>query len=110
LAYDPRRPSWRALALFIDLEARDKPEPDTAAAVYGRVLAEFDALLDDAPDDAQVLYYRARAFKRAGKLDRALADFQRVTTLDPYNRHARDEVRRAQPSTPPKRRGWLRER
>jgi tetratricopeptide (TPR) repeat protein len=59
------------------------------AKQYPAAIADFTAALQQAPDDLQLLAYRAEALHGAGQPAQAVRDMDRYVELAPYNLEAR---------------------
>lgn len=86
-------PEQRALRAYLAAEERGRPPPLSG---HGHYRAEIDALsrvIDEAPFSAPAYCYRARLYKRLGRLREALDDLKRAAKLDPGNGDAARELR-----------------
>ena len=87
----------KALADFREAVALDPDLPEAQAALFGLFrgqrwytdgMRHFDAAVLRRPEDARLRLYRAVLAWRAGRLDRARADYARARRLDPDLRAA----------------------
>jgi hypothetical protein len=77
-------PSYRALNAYVDGEAGSVERAEVS-------LAELDAIIIKAPQNAVAHYYRARLLKRLRRHGDARAAFALAAKLDPTNQHAVEE-------------------
>ena len=55
-----------------------------------KALEEFNRVIADNPDLAEAYYYRGLVYLNKGKVPEAKADFQKLLTLDPKNKFAKE--------------------
>ena len=55
-----------------------------------KALEEFDRVVKENPDLAEAYYYRGLVYLNKGKVPEAKADFQKLLTLDPNNKFAKE--------------------
>ena len=86
VAGDPTQSEYAALRAWTAALARGTPQ-------VGASIAMLDEILLHEPRSERALLYRGKLYKRANQPDMALADLERLLSLNPKHREANGEVR-----------------
>jgi DnaJ-domain-containing protein 1 len=93
---DPEQPDHVALLTWIQAQRRPPPPPlreGSVSTYYDDLIKILDVVLSKDPQFERALFYRGTLLKRAGRIERALADFRLVAEINPRNIDAAREVR-----------------
>ncbi len=93
---DPEQPEHITLLVWIQALRRPNPPALREGAIttyYDDLIKILDIVLSKEPRFERALFYRGTLLKRAGRHDKALADFRLVAEINPRNIDAAREVR-----------------
>jgi tetratricopeptide (TPR) repeat protein len=94
---EPELAERRALYAWCQAQVLGDPPPSDQgfpSSHYVKQIQMLDDVIEEDPDYARAIFFRAQLLKRSGHTERALVDYQRVVELDPRNAEAAEEVER----------------